>query len=259
MEQSEKQIKMRTIIINADDYGLNEHCSRAIEQAFRVGIITDTTMMATGDYFDEAIALAREYGFINQIGVHLNLTEGEPLTDEIRYISDFVTDGCFNKHYRRTKPLSRKINNAIYQELTAQVEKIQNVGITITHADSHHHIHTALFIAPIVARVCMEHGITKIRLHRNIGSISGFKMLIKKKYNNWLHSQGFATTDYFGSLRDIENAGIPDNCEIMVHPDFDKNGILIDRHGIKDSFPIGSKLPDLRTERKVFLRGYSEL
>lgn len=247
------------IIINADDFGLNKHCSKAIAQAFHEGKITDTTLMATGGYFDEAVVLAKEQGFIDKIGIHLNLTEGEPLTEDIKACPRFVTDGRFNKAYNRSKKLTGEEKDAIYKELTVQVEKIQKADIKITHADSHHHIHTGIFIAPIAVRVCKEHGIGKMRLHRNIGNISGIKMFIKKKYNKWLCKQGFKTTVFFGSLRDIENADLPENCEIMVHPDFDKNGDLIDRHGVEDGFPIGDKLPDLRAERNVSLKGYAAL
>ena len=34
------------VIINADDFGLNEHCSKAIAQAFEEGLITDTTTVS---------------------------------------------------------------------------------------------------------------------------------------------------------------------------------------------------------------------
>ena len=250
---------MSWIIINADDFGLNEHCSKAIAQAFREGKITDTTMMATGEYFDEAVVLAKEQGFIDNIGIHLNLTEGEPLTEDIKACPRFVTDGRFNKVYNRTKPLSNDEKAAIYKELTAQVEKIQSAGIKLTHADSHHHIHTGIFVAPIAVKVCKEHGITKMRLHRNLGQINAVKRFVKKRYNRWLHKQGMITTDYFAYIVDIENAKILDNTEIMVHPDFDKDGVLIDRHGVEDGFPIGTKLPDLRAERQVTLKGYAAL
>lgn len=250
---------MESVTINADDYGLNEHCSKAIAQAFAEGKITDTTMMATGEYFDEAVELAKEQGFINKIGIHLNLTEGEPLTEDIKSCSAFVENGIYHHRNNRLKFLSQMEKDAVYKELTAQIEKVQSTGIKITHADSHHHIHTAIFIAPIVARVCKEHGISKVRLHRNIGKINAAKRFVKKMYNGWLQRQGFITTDYFGSLFDIENAEIPDNCEIMVHPDFDKNGVLIDRIDEENGVPFGDKLPDLRSERNVTLRGYVEL
>ena len=248
-----------TVVINADDFGLNEYCSKAIAQAFKEGLITDTTMMATGEYFDDAVVLAKEQGFIDKIGIHLNLTEGEPLTEGIKNCPRFVTDGRFNKGYSRTKKLTGEEKDAIYKELTAQAEKIQKAGIRIAHADSHHHIHTAIFIAPIAVKACKEHGITKMRLHRNLGQINAIKRFVKKRYNRWLRKQGMITTDYFAYPMDIENIEIPDSTEIMVHPDFDKNGVLIDRHGVEDGFPIGDKLPDLRTERKVTLKGYAEL
>lgn len=249
---------MSQVIINADDFGLNEHCSKAIAQAFQEGLITDTTMMATGEYFDEAVELAKEQEFIDRIGIHLNLTEGEPLTQDIKSCPRFVTDGRFNKQYSRTMPLTADEKAAIYKEFTAQVEKIQQAGIKITHADSHHHIHTGIFVAPIAVRVCQEHGINKIRLHRNLGQISVLKRFVKKRYNSWLQKQGFITTDYFAYIIDIANADIPDKTEIMVHPDFDKDGVLIDRRGVEDGFPVGYKLPDLKADRNVSLKGYAQ-
>lgn len=249
---------MNRVIINADDFGLNEGCSKAIAQAFAEGKITDTTMMATGAYFDEAVILAKEQGFIGKIGIHLNLTEGEPLTEDIKRQPRFVTDGLFNKQYNRVKKLTKEEQDAIYKELSAQVAKIKSAGITLTHADSHHHIHTGIFIAPIAARVCKEQGITKIRLHRNLGAISFAKRVVKNQYNSWLRRQGFCTTDYFAYPMDVEGAEIPDNTEIMVHPDYDKNGVLIDRTGASSGI-TPKPLPDFCSGRQITLRGYAQL
>lgn len=248
---------MDRIIINGDDYGLNERCSKAIAAAFAEGLITDTTMMATGEYFDEAMKLAREKGFADKIGVHLSLTEGLPLTEDIKSCPDFVENGRFHHgNNRLDQPLSVSEEGAVYRELTAQIEKLLRAGIEITHADSHHYVHTAVFLAPVVARVCREHGILKIRLAKNLAKRKGAGFLVKENFNSWLRSQGFRTTDYFASLREIENTEIPDDCEILVHPDFDKNGVLIDRAGLENGFPTGKKLPDLRNERNAVLTGY---
>ena len=155
--------------------------------------------------------------------------------------------------------LSSEEKDAIYKELTAQVEKIQAAGITITHADSHHHIHTGLFVAPIAVQVCKEHGINKIRLHRNAGQISFVKRIVKNRYNKWLRTQGFITTDYFAYVMDIEGFDVPDNTEIMIHPDYDKDGILIDRRGMEDGIPFGNPIPPYGAQPKITLRGYKEL
>ena len=249
---------MKRLTINGDDYGLNERCSMAIAQAFDEGLITDTTMMANGEYFDQAVQLARERGFIDNIGIHLNLTWGVPLTEDIKKCPRFVTDGHFTKDYDRTRPLHSDEKAAIEKELRAQIEKISAAGIKINHADSHHHIHTGVFIAPIAARVCKAHGINKMRLHRNLGSINAVKRIVKKRYNRWLRRQGFVTTEYFAYVMDIRDSVIPDNTEIMVHPDFDKDGVLIDRRGMEGGFPIGYPLPDFRND-DIKLKGYAEL
>lgn len=250
---------MSVVIINADDFGLNEHCSKAIAEAFSKELVTDTTMMATGDYFEEAVVLAKKEGFFDRIGIHFNLTEGEPLTEDIRKCGNFVRNGRFHKEYNRLKPLSSFEKQAVYRELSAQAQKIEDAGLTIAHADSHHHVHTAVFIAPIVARVCKEHGVDKIRLHRNLGQISSVKKVVKKRYNHWLKQQGFITTDWFAYVMDIEDAPIPDNTEIMVHPDYDKEGVLIDRRGKEDGVPVGEALKDFVRERQVILGGYTKL
>ena len=250
---------MNRVIINGDDYGMNERNTRAIAEAIEKGLITDTTMMANGEYFDEALALAKEKGFIDKIGIHLNLTDFPPLTEDIAKQPRFVKDGHFYKGYDRTKRLTKEEKDAIRQELTAQVEKLRSAGIPINHADSHHHIHTGIFVAPIAAEVCKKYGINKIRLHRNLGQISFLKRIVKKKYNDWLVKQGFVTTDYFAYVMDIDGVPIPDNTEIMVHPDYDKDGVLIDRRGMENGFPVGKPLIDLRDDKDIILRGFTEL
>ena len=260
MAEDKKENKnLNRVIVNSDDYGLNEHNSDAIAEAFAKGLITDTTMLANFDFFDQAVRLAEEQGFSDKIGVHLNLTEGVPLTEEIRRCPRFVTDGVFNKVYNknRTLPLNAAEKDAIYRELTAQVERIEAAGIRITHADSHHHIHTGVFVAPIAVRVCREHGIDKMRLHRNLGDIPACKRFVKNRYNRWLKEPGFVTTRYFAYVMDLGEDAIPDDTEIMVHADYDKNGVLIDRRGMEDGYPIGYPLPDFRNKAK--LRGFTEL
>lgn len=242
------------IIINADDFGMNKSCSRAIAQACSKGYVTDTTMMATGGYFDEAVALAKEQGFFDRIGIHFSLTEGVPLTEAICCVSDFVSGGRFHKRYDPQKPLTKSEENAVYEELTAQVMKLKNAGIRITHADSHHYLHNAPYLAPVFVRVCREQGIEKIRLQRNLGVSENAEAV-----NAFYRAQGLRTVEYFGRLRDLEDTDIPDNTEILVHPDFDKDGRLIDRKGMEDGYPTGELIPDLKKRYKIILGSYKDL
>lgn len=231
------------LIINGDDFGLSESCSRAIGEALRRGLITHTTMMATGDYFREAAGQAVRQGFADRVGVHFNLTEGRPLTRPITAVGAFVRNGAFCKDYlRQPRPLSEEEQQAVRTELSAQLERIRQAGMAALHADSHHYIHTLLGIAPIAAQVCRAHGVRRIRLDRTFDTPAHPRVTAGRIGNPWWREQGFVTTDCFGRLSDVAGKPLAGDTEIMVHPDYDRRGRLIDRRGREDGFPVGEPL-----------------
>lgn len=246
------------VIINADDFGLSASVNRAIATAFENKLISNTTMLANGQAFDEAVTAAQAGGFTERVGIHFNLTEGKPLTEDITKFPSFCKDGVFHKKINRLKPLSKAEKAAVYKELTAQALKIKNAGFNIDHADSHHHIHTAVFISPIVFSVCREFGINKIRLHRNTGNIRFYKKTVKNVYNRGLRNKGFVTTDYFGSLKDICDV-LPESLEIMVHPDYDKDGVIIDRRDFINGVPSGVPLYSIAEKFNIKITSYGDL
>ena len=71
-------------IVNADDFGLNQSVNRAIAESFRNGLCLNTTLIVNMPYADEAVEIAYKEGFSDRVGLHLNLTEGVPLTEPIR-------------------------------------------------------------------------------------------------------------------------------------------------------------------------------
>ena len=70
------------LIVNADDYGYFRSVSKGILRSASDGIVTATGMFANADHFDEQAAWLRDFDAID-VGVHLNLTEGLPLTSEL--------------------------------------------------------------------------------------------------------------------------------------------------------------------------------
>lgn len=223
------------IIINADDFGLNKKNTAAIVDAFGKNLITDTTLMANGEAFGEAVDAAEKFGLSERVGIHFNLTEGEPLTEKIKGDEFFCKDGLFTGKVNRYASLDRERKKEVYDELYAQAKKITESGIKISHADSHHHIHTAPDVYPVFITVAREFGIFKARPHRNIGKINVAKRVAKYFFNKKLKRDGFTTADYFGGADDLSYYGkIAESdkvLEIMVHPDYDKDGLLIDRQG----------------------------
>lgn len=236
---------MARVIINADDYGMNEKCSKAIAEAFDRKLITDTTAIVNSKFCAEALMVAKKKGFSNRIGIHFNLTEGNPLTEEILRCPRFVQNGEFRKDPNRIKPLSKCEYDAVYRELSAQISFLEKNGISVTHADSHHHIHTGLALCGVFVKVCKEHKIEKIRIHRNYGDIRLVKKWIKYLYNTWLRIQGFKTTRFFGAVADCYKQLPSKDFELMVHPDYDENGCLVDRILYVEDKVVGAPLAEI--------------
>jgi predicted glycoside hydrolase/deacetylase ChbG (UPF0249 family) len=71
--------KPRCVVV-ADDFGISMERSRGIIRALKSGVVTSTSVMANGDAAVEAIEMARANGLLGVVGLHLNLTEGRPLS-----------------------------------------------------------------------------------------------------------------------------------------------------------------------------------
>ena len=236
-----------SLFINGDDFGMSKSCTLAIAEAIEKGLIDSTTMMANGAYFDEAVAISLSRGFADKIGVHLNLTEGAPLIEEIKSVTAFVNDGRFHKEYlKNPRPLTIREQAAVCAELTAQINRIRQAGISVVRADSHHYIHTFIHIAPLVAEVCRKNGIKRIRINRTFDTPERPIMTDGRIDNSFWCARGFETTAHFGRMSDVELGKIPDDTEIMVHPDYDKNGVLIDRTGTADGYPTGVQIKRIK-------------
>jgi chitin disaccharide deacetylase len=210
----------RKIIVNADDFGMSAEANRAIVEAFEGNLISSTTLMTNMPGFDDACDLAHHYRLLGKIGLHLNLTEGYPLSERIRRCSRFCDEkGTFLK--RRTKLwMSEEEISAVELEAEAQVEACLDKGITPTHLDSHHHVHTEWPIGAVVIKVARKYEIAAIRLARNCGpGISLCHRLYKWAYNNRLRRHGLAKTVYFGSVTDVQEIleTAPGDVEVMVH------------------------------------------
>jgi len=160
------------IIINADDCGRTTFVNSRIEEFIKLGKISSTTIMAQMDDFEGAVRLYNAYKDNISFGVHLNLTEGEPML----YNQEMLDKGLykeedgkilFNTQWSRNKFQSSGIRKAIFDELCTQITKVKDSGIDISHIDSHSHIHTTLLCLFVIPKVAKQFGISKIRRLNN--------------------------------------------------------------------------------------------
>ena len=103
---------MRKLVVNADDFGFTRDVNRGIVEAHREGILTATTLMATGAAFDDAVLWRAKI---------------------LRSISAAIWSWSASRHFRITMAqLMRAValgRIRIYEELRAQVRRILDAGL----------------------------------------------------------------------------------------------------------------------------------
>lgn len=155
----------RRIIINADDFGLCEGVNQAVAQAHSSGVLTSATIMVNMPGADDAVKIAKEMPTLG-VGVHLNLTEGPPVSKEACVERLIGADGQFDRSPIRLSLLSltgHKIREAIRTELAAQIQWVIDHGLKPTHLDSHKHIHACPALFSIVCQLAGRFGIRAVR------------------------------------------------------------------------------------------------
>lgn len=220
---------MHRVIINADDFGISHDVNQAISTCFINGYINQTTLMVNMPSIDEAVQMAKEYGFSDKVGLHLNLVEGEPITEGIRHSilcnEQGVFDSAVLKKVQNRFFLDRRSSECIREEIIAQIERFLLLGIGKKHIDSHQHSHTSPSVLRILLPIMRQYKFEDLRLARNIpkSSIKGSKRVVKyltnKVISSYNASHGRVGVKMFGSMMDVENEqNILDITEMMIHP-----------------------------------------
>ncbi|WP_145838534.1 ChbG/HpnK family deacetylase, partial [Bacillus paralicheniformis] len=78
---------MKSLIINADDFGFSRGVNLGIIEAFQHGVLTSTTLMVNMQEAEHAVELARQNRELG-VGVHLTLTAGRPILGGLHMITD---------------------------------------------------------------------------------------------------------------------------------------------------------------------------
>jgi predicted glycoside hydrolase/deacetylase ChbG (UPF0249 family) len=216
------------IIVNADDLGISEPVNEAIFQGMRRGVITSATMLSNGPSVRVAAQNLQLFPRCS-FGVHLNLTEFEPLCpgSKVDLASILDKKGCFNGNSIREVRISPAMLRAIFREWRSQIENLMRLGVEPSHLDAHHHVHTIPQLLPVLAAIRRRYKINKVRISRNMYDDSerpGRLLLAKKRlFNAALRTIGFRTTRIFTDLATfIKLCAVrpprPASVELMTHP-----------------------------------------
>ena len=157
------------VIVNADDLGISLEVNEAIFGLMEQGKVTSATVIANGPFVEAACSRIPEFPKCS-FGAHLNITEFEPLSGHQGLVPLQGTNGELLEPLIRQTTIDSKLAEAIYQEFCAQIEKLQSMGISLSHLDSHNYALTIPRMLPILKKVRRRFNIRKCRITRNIYS-----------------------------------------------------------------------------------------
>jgi len=234
---------MRRLIINADDLGADEARNEGIFEAIEAGVVTSASLLPNGPALGHALERIRSGGFERvSFGVHLNLTEGRPLSEGLERLSG--RDGNFLGKAAAQRLLMRTgdeaLEKAIGAETARQIARLLDAGIAVTHLDGHQHVHVFPAALRAVAAAAERRGIRRMRIPEEtfppgddvpadlLEEARRFSAL-GREARTFLRGAGIVSSDHFrglalkgrldlGRLMELVGALPGGTTELMVHP-----------------------------------------
>lgn len=220
---------MKQIIINADDFGINNKVTEEIEKAIELGVVSSTTIMANGSCLEEVSRFAKKYPSVS-FGAHLCISEFKSITKSeiLKKYGVIDNDGLFIKYaVFKLKSFPQELLDAISLEIHAQLQILKSLGIPLSHCDSHHHSHTIYGLHKVFREAVRGEGFSKMRIARKVELFNLFRHPIyaqQQIYVNRFYKKNFTTTNYFCSFAEYINGKGYDcegTIELMCHPGHD--------------------------------------
>ena len=214
------------LIINADDWGLNQGATDNSAACFRTGSISSTSAMVFMADSERAAALARECGI--ESGLHLNFSQvfdgrvaSSRIAEAQRRIASFLRTSRW--HQLIYNPARRRDFRLVHD---AQCEEyLRLYGREPSHINGHHHMH-------LCANVLVDRLIPLGSAVRRSFSFSpGERGVLNRSYRRLVDAvvtRRYTCTRYFFSLpvsndlerlRQIVSLAKLADVELMVHPE----------------------------------------
>ena len=239
-----KQQKRLQLLVNADDFGRHVLIDRAVAECVERGCLRSATLMPGGKAFDDAVETALAHPALG-VGIHFTLVNGYPVLPPEEIPSLVTEDGVFYDdyiHFVKHFLAGRVAMEDVQRELAAQAA-MAKTGLSLTHVDSHQHMHVLPGIFTAVLDAAEAIHIDAVRIPRtplfagasgSLGQLIGraglatLAMLAGREAKR----RGFRTPDHFAGivageavsephLRHIIETLKPGVTEVMMHPGTD--------------------------------------
>ena len=239
----------RTLIVNADDFGLTRGVSRGILEAGAKGIVTSTTLIVNRPLEPALVdeLKASELG----VGLHMNLTLGAPVANPKRVPSLVDAEGAFVRDAREAAKRASKDEARI--ELGTQIDRFRSImGRFPTHLDTHHHVGRH---EPILELVLDFARAIKVPVRSQDDHVrAAARRLTLRTPDHFMGESG--TDPYWSAERVLEHlASLPGGVtEFMTHPGYFDDDLAYSRYGKQRETELAG-LTDPRAREAVAQEG----
>jgi predicted glycoside hydrolase/deacetylase ChbG (UPF0249 family) len=272
---------IRRLIVSADDLGLHEAINRGVLTAHEEGIVTSASIVACGRAFDHACRLVEKRRKLD-LGIHLTLIEEKPLLgpDQLKTLAP---GRVLPKSYRQLFAglLKGRIDpEEVEMELDAQIQRVLQAGLTVSHLDSHQHTHFLPQLRRVFFRLAEHYQIAGVRAGGRVvparTKFSLFLAPLAKSLQRAARARGLRTPDALwlpspsGRIHGLDLVkGVPKLpegvSELVVHPGEDQ--AVLEREYPAWGFNwrqelaavMATDVRDTLTRHNVQLARYSEL
>lgn len=156
----------RKLIVNADGFGFTNGINKGIIESIEKGIVSSISCNVNFPYIQEILYIVKNHPNVS-IGLHLNINVGKPVckSDEVPTLVNEY--GEFWGNMLNNKLLLGHISLfELQKELEAQILKLQNFGINISHLDGHQHKHLLPGYFGVALKLGKKYNINRLRCHR---------------------------------------------------------------------------------------------
>jgi predicted glycoside hydrolase/deacetylase ChbG (UPF0249 family) len=155
------------LVVTADDLGLSPGVTRGVLEAHRGGVVRSASLLVTFPGAEEAAALARDEPEL-EVGLHLDLVGGRPISDPVAVRSLVDAEGRFHRLGEFTRRLlsGRVRASELATEIRAQVRRARGLGTPALAWDSHRHVHLMPPVARVVGALARQEGARWVRRAR---------------------------------------------------------------------------------------------
>jgi hypothetical protein len=147
--------KESKIVLCADDYGMTIGISRAMLELADGGKLSAISAMTNLPAWRDTYQELRKIREKVSVGLHLNLTVGEPLTN----LKQCMAGGQFQslQHTLFSSVAGRWSRSLLKDEINAQLDRFESaVNAAPDHVDGHQHVHVFPSIRPILLQCLAE-------------------------------------------------------------------------------------------------------